>query len=247
MMTGIYLKNKIMRKNTFFILCSIFFGIYNSSFAQTKYSLTFYNCKRNHIGMINNGYDSIPVTIYDNDSNQKIEFKKGDLPGDFYFITDKTDVRIETENIFKQKIDTIIKLNKANNEHRICEDKFKDYEFDTSVEKSFKAKEKWILQFFSMGCFHREEESIELVFEKGKAYLILKENREKKQTMILSEARKNELVFFEKKLKLMNRPNAGCTNSDSYKIISNTENYKINDSSCLWFGYNLLKEKLGFK
>jgi len=225
-----------MGKTFFFIFCFVFFGVFNLSFAQTKYTLIFYNCKGNHMGMINDGLDSIPIAVYNNDSNQKIELKKEDFPGEYYFLTDKTDIRIETKNIFKQNIDTIIKLNKKETKHKICEDKFRDYELDTSVEKSFKTQKKWILEFSSMGCFHRNRESIELAFEKEKKYIIYKVNKQEKQRLVLNQAKMNSLMFFEKKLKLMNKPDAGCTTSEVYGITSDIEEYRIVDSSCMWFG-----------
>jgi hypothetical protein len=230
----------------YFVFSSIFIGILNSSFAQTKYKLTFYNCAENNIGMINNGIDSAFMTIYDNESNQKIEYKKDRFPGEYYFSTKKSDVRIEIENIFKQKTDTILKLNKKNTEYQICEDKFQDYELKTSVEKSFEIKKKWTLLYSSMGCFHWDKESIELTYKKEKVYATYKVNKKKKQKIILTQEKMNSLILFEKKLKLMDRPKGGCTTSDIYNI-SGVEKYKIDDSSCLWNGYSNLKEKLGFE
>ncbi len=224
-----------------------FIGILNQSFAQTKYKLTFYNCRENTIGRINNGIDSSVMTIYDNQTNQKIDYKKDRFPGEYYFSTEKSDVRIEIENIFKQEVDTILKFNENNTEYKICEDKFQDYELKTSVEKSFENKKKWTLSYSSMGCFHWDKESIELTYKKRKIYAIHKVNKKKKQKIMLSKEKMNSLIVFEKKLMLMNRPNGGCTTSDIYNINSGTENYKIDDSSCLWDGYSYLKEELGFK
>lgn len=237
-----------MEKISFFILFPfIFIGVLSSSFAQTEYKLTFYNCEKNNIGMINNGIDSAVMTIYDNESSQKIEFKKGQFPGEYYFSTSKSDVRIEIENIFKQKIDTILKLNKKETDYQICEDRFKDYELKTSVEKSFETRKKWTLHYSSMGCFHWDNESIELTFKKGKVYATHKVNKKNKHRIIITREKMNSLIFFEKKLKLMNRPNAGCTTSDIYNITTDTEKYKIDDNSCLWDGYSHLKKELGFE
>ncbi len=230
-----------------FVFTFIFIVFFNSLFAQTKYSLTFYNCTENNIGGINNEIDSAVIKIYDNESNQKIEFKNNKPSRRYSFSTSKSELRIEFENIFRQKIDTILKLSKKNTHYKICEDQFKNYELKTSVEKSIEIKKKWALQYSSMGCFHWDNESILITYKREKVYAIYKTNKKRKQKIRLTQEKINLLILFEKKLKLMNKPKGGCTTSDIYTINSDTEKYKIIDSSCLWNGYFNLKEKLGFQ
>ena len=179
--------------NLFILIPYIFIGVLNSSFAQNQYKLIFYNCEKNSFGMINNGIDSAILTIYDIESNQKIEYEKDIFPGEYYFSSKESDVRIEIENIFKQKVDTILKLNEKNTEYKICEDKFRDYELKTSVEKSFENQKKWTLSYSSMGCFHWDNESIELNYKKGKIYATHKVNKKEKAKNSTFK-RKNEFI-----------------------------------------------------
>jgi len=218
----------------------------NQFYAQAEYKVTFYNCSNDGFSMIHDGINSGVMTIYENDSRKKIEYKKDKWGiGEYHFSTNNSKVRIEIENIFKQKIDTILILNKKNKNYKICEDKFKEYELKTSVEESIKNKNKWTLSFSSIGCFHQEKESIELTHKKGKVFAIHKVNEKKKNKIKLTQTKIKSLIVFEKKLKLMNRPDGGCTTSDYYTIKSEIENYEITDSSCLWSGFHYLKKNLG--
>jgi hypothetical protein len=198
--------------------------------------------------MIHDGINSGVMSIYENDSRKKIEYKKDKWGlGEYYFSTNNSKVRIEIENIFKQKIDTILILNNKNKNYKICEDKFKEYELKTSVEKSIKTKSKWTLSFSSLGCFHQENESIELIHAKGKVFAIHKVNEKKKNKIKLTQTKIKSLILFEKKLKLMHRPDGGCTTSDHYEINYKSEKYEITDSSCLWSGFYNLKKDLNFE
>lgn len=231
----------------FFLFSYFFIEVINSSFGQTEYKLTFYNCAEDNFGMINNGINYASLNIYDTESNQKIEFRKNRIPGEYYFSTNKSNVKIEIENIFEQIIDTILLLNKNKTDYEICEDRFIDYDLKTSVESSFETRKRWTLLYSSKGCFHSENESIVLTFKKEEIYATHKINENKNQSITINQEKKKSLILFEKKLNLMNRPNAGCTTSVIYNITSGTENYKIVDSSCLWDGFDYLKEELGFE
>lgn len=230
-----------------FIFTLILISFSTKIISQIDYKIIFYACNENDIGKINNGIDSPVMSIHDIESKSKIEYKKGKFPWEYIFSTNKKNIRIEIQNIYNQKIDTILNLNKKETEFKICEDKFKNYNIKTTISKSFETQKKWVLHYSSSGCFHWDNESIIIYYRKRGTYAVHKKNNKKKLKIKLSKANKEQLVLFEKKIRLMNKPNAGCTTTDTYTVIFNEEEYTIKDSSCLWNGFNYLKEELGFK
>lgn len=226
----------------FFIIISF------QCFSQNEYELLFYNCKANAIGTIHDGINIGIINIYDNITNEKIDYKEGNFSGEYIFKTTNLKVKIEYKNIFDQKIDTILKLDSNIKNHFICEETFIDNDSNkTSIEHSLEKRKKWKLNFLSSGCFHYDNESLEIRYINKVAYLEYKIRDSLKKTLILNENIISRLILFEKKLKLMDKPNSGCTTTDVYEIKSKYGKYKILDSSCLWDGFFELKKEIELK
>ncbi|CAL2082118.1 conserved hypothetical protein [Tenacibaculum sp. 190524A05c] len=235
------LARKVMLKKNIFLLIVVINT--SLSYSQEKYTLNFYNCN----------YDDFAFTplsefnIYDTKTGKEINYKKGWVSGKFNFSTDRPLVRIKYKNIYNQAFDTIINLNNKNTSHVLCIEKFKDYSLQTTFEQCIKNKKKWELNLNSTGCFHWDNESFKIKYKKNKVYVVYKINRGKKQYILLNQKKIDTFILFEKKLRLMNRPNGGCTTSDLYTLNSFYGNLEINDDSCTFNDIYSLKEVLGIK
>jgi hypothetical protein len=103
-----------------------------------------------------------------------------------------------------------------------------------------------MLSYSSISCDFIISESIEISFEDNNTFVIYTNFEKEKRKYLLTHNIKNELILFEKKMRLMNKPNLGCTATDIYEVVAGKNKYKIKDTSCLWNGYYYLKKHLGF-
>ncbi len=224
------------------LLC---FGLMATSalISQTKYQLTIINCSLDRSGTTPHYRNFEKINIYDTDTNKKIKYKESHTLGDYTFSTKKRKVKVELVNIYKQKIDTILVLNKER-EYSLCEDAFKDYDFSTSIEKSLAHKKEWSLDYATMGCFHWGEEQLKVFYKKGEAYLLHRIKGKEKKKYLLSDSMLETLIHFEKKLIVIKNISRGCTTVDSYNLVSEYGTYKLTDDSCGWWGFKSLKKEL---
>lgn len=234
----------------FLFLSFLFLGVLNSLIAQTDYQLSFYKCDGNDLGAVDYRLHSPDLTVSDYVSYQKIECKEPSS-GIYHFTTNKAVLRVGIRNIYNQKLDTILELQKGKTEYKLCSDKFIDYELKTSLEKSFENRKKWTLQYSSNGVYatkkaNSQDESITITYTKRKIHATYRVNKRRKKKITLDTEHQNSLILFEKKLKLMDRTNTSCPVYSNYYISSFAENFQIKNNTCLWDGFNELKSALGF-
>lgn len=231
------------------LLAIIFFllGISESAFSQNSYELIFSNCTENSSDLPYSELELKNIHVYDLKTDTKIKKLKKIRWNSYSFKTNSFKIKVSYKNIFNQPLDTIIAISPNEKKYTICNDKLLDNNIVSTIEKSIKLRKKWSLNYQSTGCFHWDNGRIELTYKKDKIYLVYKVKGEKSQKILLNKDKIKALISFEKQLKLMNKPNGGCTTVDSYDIKSSFENYRIQDSSCVWNGYHYLKETLGLK
>lgn len=175
---------------------------------------------------------------------------------EFKFKTKSDNVRIKYENIYKQEIDTTFILQKNNEKLFLCVDTFKDYKTKSLIRKAIMNKEKWNLKKTEVGCYGIFNSELIIVPRKKKlvvkyTYWNYPENSNKikkyKIRKIITEDQVKFIESFEKKLRLMNRPNGQCTAQDYYDLKVGMDELNIEESSCSGFDENELLNNLGIK
>lgn len=232
------------------LLSSIFWGFPNSLIAQTDYQLNFYKCGESKLKRIDHKLHSPEIIISDYVTNEKIECKQASS-GTYYFSTNKEILRVNIRNIYNQKFDTILELQENKTEYDLCGDQFKNYDLKTSVEKALEDRKKWTLQYSAKATGSKnqirfQDESITITFSKNKIHATYRVNRIKVEKTKITNEQKEALILFEKKLKLLNRTNTSCHLTTAYYISSFAENFKVENNTCLWDGFNELKTAFGF-
>ncbi len=172
----------------------------------------------------------------------------------FKSIKDK--VKIEYENIYKQKLDTTFHITENNQQIYLCVDKFNNYTSNTLITKALKNKKKWNLNITDVHCFGVDNSELEIIPKKNKilakyTYWEYPENSNRKKKYVIKKTiSEQDVVFietFEKQMKLMNRPNGGCTAQAYYNLKVGDEEIEIEESSCTGFDETELLTKLGIK
>jgi hypothetical protein len=172
----------------------------------------------------------------------------------FKTIEDK--VKIEYENIYKQKLDTIFHITENNQQIYLCVDKFNDYTSNTLITEALKNRKKWNLNMTVVHCFGIDNSELEIIPKKNKisakyTYWEYPENsNSKKKYVIKKTISERDIQFietFEKQMKLMNRLNGGCTAQAYYSLKVGDKELEIEESSCSGFDETELIMKLGIK
>lgn len=104
-----------------------------------------------------------------------------------------------------------------------------------------KTNEKLKIDFFSLGCFHLEESSLEII--KMKNHYIAKLGKDQ---IVMSEEQFELIREFETELRTI-KPGY-CTTSNKYNLTTEEgKTYELIDNSCMWYGYDNLIKTLGLK
>ena len=170
--------------------------------------------------------------------------------------TKEPNVKIEFENIYKQKLDTVFQITENNQQIYLCVDKFKDYSSKSLITKALKNRTNWNLNMTVVHCFGIDNSELQIIPKKNRVsakytYWEYPENSNRKKKYVIKKTlSKQDIVFietFEKQMKLMNRPNAGCTAQAYYNLKVGDEEIEIEESSCSGFDETELLTKLGIK
>ena len=232
------------------IILILFIAIFNNIIAQKTIEIETFNCAENSIGMSN-----IQKLNYKIISEHKVITDTTEHYFELKIKTKSDTLKVQYQNDYNQKVDTTYILSRNMQKIYICIDKFKDYKIKTLNEDAMKNK-KWELYINSMHCFGFDKSKLIIKFKKNKIiakYYFSKwiEKSEQKKEFIkkkiLTEKQISNLILFEKKLRLMNRPNGDCTTSVFYLLKTNNGKISISDSSCSSFNEYDLLEKLGFE
>lgn len=109
------------------------------------------------------------------------------------------------------------------------------------------------IQRISLGCFHEENEVIQIYLENDSIVaeefdlnrrqedttIIYLADWPKENSKVLPVSLLSELDSFQKELML--RHNNSCTTEDTYLISCGSNDFKILDGSCEWYGFGKLK------
>ena len=157
-------------------------------------------------------------------------------------------LKIEYNNIFGQRIDTTFVTANQREQIKLCINKFKDYSDDALIELALRNKSIWILES-SWG--HQTFENDKLVLRPNGNHLkfqyFLNGKREKKGKIKIDENLIKNIHLFEKKLKLMNRPDGNCNFGQSYRLIIDEQILKVEDHSCSGFSNRGLLRQFGME
>ena len=172
------------------------------------------------------------------------------------FKTNERKVKIEFENIYRQKLDTVFQITENNQQIYLCVDKFKDYSSKSLITKALEKRTNWNLKMTVAHCFGIDNSELEIIPKKNRilakyTYWEYPENSNRKKKFVIKKTiSEQDIVFietFEKQLKLMNRPNGGCTAQAYYNLKVGDEKIEIEESSCSGFDETELLTKLGIK
>ena len=172
------------------------------------------------------------------------------------FKTKEPKVKIEFENIYKQKLDTVFQITENNQQIYLCVDKFKDYSSKSLITKALEERINWNLKMTVAHCFGMDNSELQIIPKKNR--IIAKytyweypenSNRKKKRTKkkTITEQQIQYIETFEKQMILMNRPNGGCTSQAYYNLKVGNGEIDIEESSCSGFDETELLIKLGIK
>ncbi len=172
------------------------------------------------------------------------------------FKTNEAKVKIEFENIYKQKLDTVFQITQNNQQIYLCVDQFKDYNSTTLIEEAIKNRKKWNLTMTVVHCFGIDNSKLEIIPKKSKlkvkyTYWEYTENSNRKKKHVIkkniSEQGIQFIKTFEKQMKLMNKPNGGCTTREYYNLKVGNKEFEIEESSCSGFDETELLKELGIR
>ena len=215
---------------TLLLLCS------NSIISQNIIELIAYDCIRNRDS--NRDISEIKFEILTEHKVISQSTKsKYDL---FRFQTSENEVKIEYNNIYNQKTDTTYFITPKTQKLLLCVEKMKDYEIKTFLEKSLEENKNWKLKFSGGSCFVFTNTEIKIIPNKNGAtlkYKYVEERNEKKikekKVIKLDKNDLDNLIRFEKKLRLLNSAMRRCGPGTYYHLSLGNETIEIKDETCV--------------
>ncbi|WP_282032399.1 hypothetical protein [Winogradskyella eximia] len=158
----------------------------------------------------------------------------------FKFQTSENEVKIEYNNIYNQKTDTTYFITPKTQKLFLCVEKMKDYEIETFIEKSLEENKNWKLKLSGGGCFVFTDTEIKIIPNKNDAILKYKYVEERngkkikeKKEIKLDKRDLDNLIIFEKKLRLLNSAMRRCTPATYYYLSYGNETIEIRDQTCV--------------
>lgn len=193
-----------MLKNTIAIFSTlIMFLCISFTTAQHTYELKFTDCEKNS-------------DVYFPKTTFKITGTYEVLKNEYtslVFKTSESQIKVSYTNLYDQEMDNVFILPKEGSISPLylCLDNFKDTIQETCIENSLKTNTPWKLTTTTVGCHGRSRSKIIITSRKGifmAKYVFSKYIPEKKKykkvvkRKILNEAQLNNVILFEKKLRL---------------------------------------------
>ncbi|WP_298519182.1 hypothetical protein [uncultured Kordia sp.] len=134
------------------------------------------------------------------------------FPDEIIFKTATNQIKVRYQNLYDQQLDTVFILKDKNTTtFRLCLDRFKDDLEETCIEHAIKKKARWKLNLETVGCSGRHTSKI-VIFPKKDSfvakYVFSKYVSQKKKYervvkyRVLNSAHLNDIIRFEKKLRL---------------------------------------------
>lgn len=167
------------------------------------------------------------------DGNLVADQRKGDYLGDFKVSNLKLGVCVVSyRNIFGQIVKKQVAITKEMNTAEFCSDEWISVNESTLIN-SLKSGETLTVKFISVGCFHSKEEEFKIkrIGAEYSATFIPAKGKIKK--IVLSIKQLNDLIEFEKKLKLMNKLENLCTTTNSYDfMVNDVMQMRLMDGTC---------------
>lgn len=158
----------------------------------------------------------------------------------FRLQTFENEVKIEYNNIYNQKTDTIFFITPKTQKLFLCVEKMKDYEIKTFIEKSLAENKNWKLKLSGGSCFVYTDTEIKIIPNKNGAilkYKYVEERSEKKikekKVIKLDKNDLDNLIMFEKKLRLLNSAMRRCGPGTYYYLSLGNETIEIKDETCV--------------
>lgn len=208
----------------------------NSIFCQNTIELIAYNCINDRDS--NRDISEIKFEILTKHKviSQTTKFKF-DL---FRFQTSENEVKIEYNNIYNQKTDSTFFITPKTQKLFLCVEKMKDYEIETFIEKSLEENKNWKLKLSGGSCFVFTDTEIKIIPNKNGAILKYKYVEERngkkikeKKEIKLDKRDLDNLIIFEKKLRLLNSAMRRCTPATYYYLSYRNETIEIRDQTCV--------------
>lgn len=135
------------------------------------------------------------------------------FPDLIVFKTSTDRIKVSYENLYDQKMDTVFIPKERGNDSSfyLCLDNFKDNQKETCIENAIKKKARWKFNIVSTGCSGRFKSKIIIIPKKNKIIAkyvyteyvsTVKKYKRFVKYRILSKTQLNDVVRFEKKLRL---------------------------------------------
>ncbi|MGK0448873.1 MAG: hypothetical protein ACJA2M_002674 [Polaribacter sp.] len=214
----------------FLLLCS------NSIISQNTVELIAYDCIRDRDS--NRDISEIKFEIL---TEHKVISQSTKSKYDiFRFQTSENEVKIEYNNIYNQKTDTTFFITPKTQKLFLCVEKMKDYEIKTFIEKSLEENKNWKLKLSGGSCFVHTSTEIKIIPNKNGAILKYKYVEERsgkkikeKKVIKLDKNDLDNLIKFEKKLRLLNSAMRRCGPGTYYYLSLGNETIEIKDETCV--------------
>ena len=195
------------------LLLLLLFFCGNSIFSQNTIELIAFNCISDRISNRDISEINFKILTEHKIISQTTE-SKFDL---FRFETSENKIKIEYNNIYNQKKDTTFFVTPKTKKLFLCVEKMEDYEIKTFIESSLLENKKWKLTLSGGGCFVFTDTKIKIIPKKENAILKYKYVEERsgrktkeRKTIRLDKNDLNNLIRFEKKLRLLNTAMRRC-------------------------------------
>tara|TARA_R110002111_G_scaffold253395_3_gene318610 strand:+ start:94 stop:777 length:684 start_codon:yes stop_codon:yes gene_type:complete len=200
------------------------------------------------IAIDNNGHESYSPHISEIEFKIITKHKRISIDSTMFFPvpckfeTMENKVKVEYYNIFNQKIDTIFNIKSKKQKLFLRVEKMKDYEIKTFLETSLLENKKWKLKLSGGSCFVFTDTKIKIIPHKDGALLKYKYVEERSASRKKIKERKvikldkndlDNLILFEKKLRLLNSGIRRCTPGTYYYLSLGKETIEIKDETCV--------------
>lgn len=227
------------------ILLLILFLSLTPIYSQTKIGLVTADCSQEN-GFTMFKLDKADPRILSGQSFVKID---GYWSGHKKEIINESDtLKIEYTNIFGQRIDTTFVTANQRKQIKLCINKFRDYSEGALIELALRNKSTWILES-SWG--HQTFGNDKLVLRPKGDHIefqyFLNGKRKRKGKVKVDDNLIKNIHQFEKKLKLMNRPDGNCNFVQSYRLVVDNQIFEVVDNSCSGFSNGELLRHLGIE